>query len=378
MRKETNMRVFDHYYYNIADKVKRKDTVSYLEKMLADIGTGYKEISFDISTVMRKTPGGLIKDFPVLKDYLFHYDPYHADILTSLTPDWDKGQIYASSEARAAVLEIFSKIPRGYNIGGKLMLHQIGWFGEGVNEPVIKSNFDNGRASICGNYCVTDNAIIIERGFGGDKINKIELIIEATTDSEPRDTKELVRKLEGYLGKPEETYRECCFTREQTELNMKYSNEVSDLLCEAISEKYSGDRSDMAEHLKDVFVPALVDKKMIKKAFAGTGFEMPKTRKGILPGMNVLSCKDEHNFRYEVAIDRTQNCPTFFYFYITITGCNFMIKNTQDVIVAASREEAEQKLTTLAAFASDLMDKFGPVLAERFGDTPAWFYNGEE
>lgn len=373
-----DMRVFDHYYYNIADKVKRKDTVSYLEKMLADIGTGYKEISFDISIVMRKTPGDLIKDFPVLEDYYFYYDPFRFDILTSLTPDWEKGQIYASPEAREAVLEIFSKIPRGYNISGRLMLHQIDWFGEGVNEPVIKSNFDNGRASICGNYCVTDNAIFIERGFDGEKINKVELIIEATTDGVPRDTRELINKLEEYLGQPEDTYRECCFTREQTELNMKYRDEVSDLLCEAIAEKYSGDRSDMAERLRDVFVPALVDKKMIKKAFAGTDFEMPKTRKGILPGMNVLSCKDEHNFRYEVAIDRTQNCPTFFYFYITITGCNFVVKNTQDVIVAASREEAEQKLATLASFASDIKDKFGPVLAERFGDTPAWFYNGEE
>lgn len=371
------MRVFDHYCYNIADKVSRKDTVSYLEKMLADLGTCYQDISFNIDLIMRKELTDLIKAFPALGDYYFYHDPYRRKILTSLTPEWDKGQIYANDEARAAVLEIFSKIPRGYNISGKLMLHKIDWFGEGVREPMLKTNFDNGRASICGDYCVADSAIIIERDFGGNKINRIELIIEATTDGEPRDTKELVGRLEEYLGKPEGSRRECCYTKEQNELFAKHKEEVNSLMCQAIDDRYADDRREMVDHMGDAFIPALVDKKMIKKAFAGTGFEFPKTRKGALPGMNSICCKDKHNFKYEVTIDRTQNCPAFFYIYIFVMGCNFSIRNFQDVIVATSREEAEKKLSEFAAFTCELRDWLGGILAERFGDTPAWFFEGE-
>lgn len=369
------MRVFDHYNYNIANKVNKKDTVSYLEKMLADLGTCNKKISFNIDMVMRKDITALTEAYPALKNYLFYYEPYRSNILTSLTPDWDKGQIYADDEAKVAVLDIFTKIPRGYNISGRLMLHGIDWYNEGINEPLLKNNFDNGRVSVTGDYCISDNAVIIERNLDdGNKFNQIQLIVEATSEGEPHNTQELVERLEPYLGKPESSRRECCYDPAQSKVFKEYRDEVCGLLEIELASKLSGDNADYQKRLGGKFIPSLVDAKIIKKAFAGTDFELSRREKGTLPGANNLTCFDKHNYRYDVTIDRAPNCTSFFNIYVAISGCNFSVSTTGDVIVADSREEAEQKLTEFAGFTTELKEKFGDILTSRFGDTPAWFW----
>lgn len=132
------------------------------------------------------------------------------------------------------------------------------------------------------------------------------------------------------------------------------------------------DQNEYVKRMSDSFIPALVDKKMISKSFADTGFSIAKNNK-TLPGANTLRYIDEHHFLYEVLIDRTQMCQSFFRFYIFISGCNFQIRNTQDVIFADSREEAAKKLSRLAEFCVKLREEFGEYLSERFGDTPEWY-----
>ena len=90
--------------------------------------------------------------------------------------------------------------------------------------------------------------------------------------------------------------------------------------------------------------------------------------------MNRLFYMDQHNFKYEILIDRTQNCPTFFYVYFYMSGCNFSISSNQHIIAAANRDLAEKRLAEFANLACELRERFAPVLTEKFGDTPKWFY----
>ena len=51
-----------------------------------------------------------------------------------------------------------------------------------------------------------------------------------------------------------------------------------------------------------------------------------------------------------------------------------MIRSGQNVLLAASREEAEERLGELARFAARWKESFGEFLAQRFGDTPEWYW----
>jgi hypothetical protein len=147
--------------------------------------------------------------------------------------------------------------------------------------------------------------------------------------------------------------------------------EARKLLEEKLNNDFQVNNEEYVKRMSDPFIPALVDKKMIKKAYADTSFSMDNKKN--LSGANTLNSIDKHNYLYEVVIDRTKNCPSFFRFYIYIRGCNFQISNLQNVVFADSREEAEEKLVQLADYCMKLQDEFGDYLSERFGDTPEWY-----
>ena len=369
------MRVFDFYQFNIAEHVSYKDTVAYLQNMLSELGLGYKNLSFNIDLIMRKEISDIIADYPHLERYKYFYNRYRRDILTSMTPEWGQGKIYVEKDDKDSVLDIFSKAARVYNFVGTMILQQIDWFGDGIKPTAFNQTWDIGEPTICGSNGIVNNSIILTRSFGyGNKTNIIGLLIESTTDGEPRDTGELLLRLEPYLGKPIFSRRDCYFEPKESELFETYRKEARDILRQKISEIDSKDKEKYRTHVNDTFVPALIDKKMIRDVFRDTDFTVLPKRKGDLPGMNSLTCVDRHNFKYTLDIDRSSLCPTFFYFYICITGCNFVLSSDQEVIMAADRKEAAEKLSYLAKFVTGLKNEFGGYLAERFGDTPGWYF----
>ena len=368
-----NMRVFDIYSFNVANKTKIKDTKNYIDKMLEDMRLSYGEISFTILSFMTDIEK-VVEKHPNLAKYKYYYEPFRTNVLTSLTPGWMQGDVYAKEEDKDAVFDVFSKIPRGFNVTGSIILHHIDWYDEGKKELAICGNeFSGGKANICDDYSVLSSSIHIMRNYDdGNKFNRLKLIVEATSEGVPRNTKELIKMLEKYIGKPDDHIRRCIFDDEQTKHFLKLQEDACELLAKRINEEYQADQNEYVKRMSDSFIPALVDKKMISKSFADTGFSIVKNNK-TLPGANTLRYIDEHHFLYEVLIDRTQMCQSFFRFYIFISGCNFQIRNTQDVIFADSREEAAKKLSRLAEFCVKLREEFGEYLSERFGDTPEWY-----
>lgn len=368
------MRIFDHYQYNLADRVKKKDTPALVERMLSELGLRHENLSFTISLIM-KGFDELTNQFPNLKKYLYYYEPYRSEVLTSLTPRWEDGEIYVEKEDWETLFEIFSKVPHRYNLSGELIFQGIDWYGAGTGGLAFRETVDAGKASICDLRGAVSNSVIIHRSLGeGNQFNMAELYVEATAQGDPRDTRFVTAKLSPYLGEPESWQRECFFTKEESGCLAAYRKEAAAELEKQAAEFASAFKENYAGHFGDAFVPALVDKQMIRKVFKDTDFEVLPKKKGDLSGMNVLQCLDRHHFQYELLIDRTPNCPTFFYFYLEVKGCNFMIRSGQNVLLAASREEAEERLGELARFAARWKESFGEFLVQRFGDTPEWYW----
>lgn len=367
------MRVFDIYEYNVADRVKFRETKKYIDKMLADLGLKYDEISFTIENFITKI-GTIEEKYPKLAGYRYYYEPTRSNVLTSLTPEWKQGKVYAKTEDREAIYDVFSKIPRGFNVVGSIIFQHIDWYGEGTKELAIGGHESSReKAILCNDYSALSSSIHMIRQYDdGNKINRMKVIVEATSDGIPKNTKEVIKKLEKYIGKPENHIRRCVFDDEWTKRFQELQEEAGKMLIEKINSDYHVDRVEYIKRMSDPFIPALVDKKMIMKAFADTNFSMVDSKK-VLAGANSLSSIDRHNYHYEVMIDRTQMCTSFFRFYIFIRGCNFQIRNSQDVIFADSRGEAAEKLSRLADYCMNLQEEFGDYLSGRFGDTPEWY-----
>ena len=378
------MRVFDTYTFNIADKVKFKDTKKYLDRMLAELGLNFKEVAFTFKRFMTSIDQ-LVEKYPNLEKYRYPYFQFNGEeILTSLTPEWLDGELYAGKEDWDAIFEIASKVPRGYNVQPTIKMDQIDWYGEGAKEPAITpQQFYVGNALLCSHSPVDNSGIEMIREYDhGNKYNMVRVTVEATKGDgsaaeQPRDTADILAKLTPYLGMPTYTVRVCRFKPEEHRLYETYQAECGRLLIDRLQQAYQKEKDayrgeDWRDVLNKPFVPNLADKKKLKAAFKGTDFVMGD-RKGLLPGMNRVVCIDQHNFRFEVMTDRTQSSPDYFYFYFEISGYNFHIRSMQNTVYASSEEEAVEKLSELAAFCVRLKDEFGELLAEKFGDTPGWY-----
>ncbi len=370
------MRVFDIYTYNIVSIVKFKDTKKYVDTMLEELGLTYNNVAFTYRGFL--TPlGAMVEKYPNLSKYVHHYMPFRDDIITSLTPDWSKGQVYADKEDWDSLFQIVSKCPRGMNIIPTLAFDGIDWYGEGVKPSVIgylNEHMENG-AQTFGVNNVIGNQIIMQREYDyGNKYNILQVVVEATGDGgkTPRDTSDIVEKLEKYLGKPERFVRTCRYSREKEKEFRKKSSLCENILKERIETFYP--RKVKFDEVP--FIPNLADKKKITEAFQGTCFELG-SRKGLLPGMNRMLCKDTHNFQYEILFDRTQTSPDYFYWYVYIKGHNFRISSNQNTMYASSGKEAKERLAEIAGFCATLADEFGDMLATHFGDTPDWYIEND-
>lgn len=370
------MRVFDFYQFNIADLVKRKDTISFLGKMLAGFNLGYKNLSFTISDLKGKEISDLIEDYPNLIKYRYYYERYKKQILTSMTPEWNQGKIYADQVDWDAIIEIFFPQKRDCNLTGGIVFQQIDWYGVGLGQTVLDRYSEVGKATLYSCKGIVNNSIIVERNVGENKRhNYIQVVIEATTEDAPRDTSDIVAKLEPYLGTPYSYHRNYYFTSEQTKQFVFYEDEAIMVLNEDMANfaMLYGDRHKYFSPNEST--ASIIDKKMIGEAFQTSDFCMNDTRqKGDRSGMNRLTCMDKHNYIYDVVIDRSSDSPKIFFFSFSVKGCNFFVSSDPKAIEANTKEEAREKLAKVARFANSLKKKYSIYLSERFDDTPYWFY----
>lgn len=366
------MRVFDKYTFNIAGKVKFKDTKKYMDKILEELGLAYKNVSFTYEG-FRTSLEQMLDKYPNLSKYCYENVQYGGQkVLTSLTPNWTKGELYAETADWDSLFEIVLKCPRGMNITGTLVLDQIDWYGEGVKEAALCCHKDQkDKAQIFLTHNIINSQIILQRNYNdGNKYNNVSVIVEAAlgVNDEPRDTTDIIKKLEPYLGIPETTERICRSSLAEEWAIIEKEWSCREILNKRIEEFYPNKRKfNEAE-----FIPNIADKKKIKAAFKGTSFEIGD-RKGLLPGMNHVFCKDAHNRQYEILFDRTQSSPDYFYWYVIIKGYNFSILPDQNVMHVSSENEASEKLSMIAKFCEELVEDFDQLLSDHFGATPEWY-----
>lgn len=110
---EDGMRVFDTYRFNIADKVKFKDTQPYLKKMLEELGFSWSDLAFSVKTVssdpvIAKT----LEKLPKLKKYC--HSTKDGPTVCSYTENWFNGELFADKSDYDDIFTLFSKIPRPF------------------------------------------------------------------------------------------------------------------------------------------------------------------------------------------------------------------------------------------------------------------------
>ena len=375
------MRVFDTYIFNIAPEIKIKDTKAHLDKMLGDLGLTYKKVGFSIGSYLTKIPV-VVERNPKLKKYQYPakqgLERPDWDWLSSLSPEWDKGNIYADREDWDDIFEIFSKIPRGLNVTGSVLFDQIDWFGDGVRETCIHPHYYRdfflGKPQTIEGFRMFNDLIIMRRNYDdGNKFNRVEVIIEATTDGEPRDTSVIIDRLRPYLGEPEEYMRDCIESPEKSKELQKKKDDCLMKLETMLSEYVGSSYEEKFNSFETEYIKLLTEKKKLTAAFKDTGFELI-SNKGLLPGMNSLESFDDHMYKYTLLIDRTQSTPKGFYFYVNAQGYNFDIHSTQTYVHVESADEVTEKLADLAKFCVSIRERMGDILFENFGDTPAWYW----
>lgn len=368
-----HVRVFDEYVYNIADKVKFKDTLKYLENMMQDCGLQYQDILFHFDGY----PSALNKvheTYPELSKYYFTEFKSNDKIFTSITPNWADGEIYADPEDWATIFSIISKVPRGFNLFPTITFDKIDWYGEGIREAALNvTRWSKGHAMSCHTRNVINNQIIMQREYDdGNKYNRVSVVVEATTGDEPRDTSDIIKKLEPYLGQPYVILNGICrFSMEENKLLEERELTCTKILRRMIDDVYQREQTS-DDTWNGGFIPNLANKKKIDKAFRETDF-VSGDRQGLDSGMNHVLCVDKHNYQFEILFDRTQTSPNYFYFYIYVKGYNFSIRNIQNRIYASSEADAMNKLYMFADFCMKLKDEFGIILEKNFGCTPEWY-----
>lgn len=373
------MRVFDWYYYNIADKVRFKDTKTYVEKMLEELGKSYTQLGFSVEIDKQKKPElfqTILDNYPNLEKYAYPTNEYLEDKqeITSFSKNWDEGQIYAEKDDWKDILEIFTKIPRPYNFGDcHLIFDGIDWYGEGGSQPISVPRETERILGWSSWLPFANSRVMIGRSDrDGNMYNMVSVVVEATTDKEPRDTQDICEQLTPYLGKPMRVERICMYPRDEfyrlRELQNKYNNRLKELFESILPE------TPMRKSFDEPRIQKVAGKAELQKAFKGTGFEL----KNIEAGRNWLLYKDAHNFKYRFEVDRFQFSNDIG-FHAEVTGYNFNVKiiggRHWGITDAQQGDEIVKKIVEYCILVRDEVSK---ELAAEFGDTPEWYWIKEE
>ena len=371
------MRVFDFYCYNIIDKVKFNKTKAYIDNMLSELGFEYHNVGFllhcgKVDDTFKKYP--VLKKYCRIEDKSRNPQEYGNRYITSLSEKWYEGKIYSDESDIPIVTEIFSKIPRPYNFGfSKLILDGIDWYRNGDISLAIKPNEVWKQIVPPLPDAIGSSGILMEREFDdGNKRNTVWVKIEATTANEPRDTSDIIILLEPYLGKPIHYQRSCYFTQDEytynSELAKLFSDEAEKLYSDNVQETPLYYRNNM---LNDPMIKDLCGKQTISRIFRKNGIyaSFPKTG---LPGANILLFRDDHNYLYDILIDRSPSTNSIS-FRMSIKSYNFTVWISDKSYYLSSKEEATDKIDEIARFVVRLKDSIGCRLSDSFGDCPKWF-----
>lgn len=373
------MRVFDTYYFNIAEKVSFAKTKTYLEKMLAETGFSYKNIAFMLYAFSDEPQKKALAKFPLLEKYSFFCREkgiYPRWGFTSCSEGWREGKIYADKTDEDVISALFAKIPHTVNLEGYLILDRINWFPD--SGDTIDCDADYSYKFPVTNWLpFRSNRIEHYRNFGdGRKYNGVSVCIEVTDKDEPRNSRAVIEKLIPYLGEPRRFVRKCTFPSEETS-RFKASETAERKRLAQLAESSlpaSKPHKPWADpHVMpqpDPKLPHVADKFTLEKAFKGTGF----TRKKGQPNwLSLYACVDERGFLYEAYVQKL-TVTSDFRVWVEISGYNFKIATDMKDYYVTEDGESLVILKQFAEFCVRLRGEYSKTLAEIFGETPAWHY----
>ena len=370
------MRVFDNYCYNLISIVKFNKTREYIEKMLEELGFSYRRIGFrlkcgDVDKLLTKYPS--LNKYCRIDDESRDPSEYGNCTVTSISEEWYKGRLYTDEGDIPAIKEIFSRIPRPYNFAfADLMLDGIDWYGTGADAAIKPLPWKKMKCIPSVIYATGSSGIFLERSFGdGNKMNRLWVRVEATTQDEPRDTVDIVGLLSPYLGKPLFKERRCFYSEEEylhfSALEKEFSEGLEGLFAEHVEEgKYS-----FADILFDPMIKDLCGKRSVERIFKSNGVDAYFGNSG-MPGAVTFSFYDSHRFSYSMLADRSPS-SNIISFRFSVSGCNFCASLRDKSFYFKTKEEAAEKVGELARYVALVRDTVGGRLADAFGDCPAWY-----
>lgn len=380
------MRVFDSYRFNIANIVTFQKTHPYLEQMFSETGFGYKNLGFsfsDISTGLSINKA--LERYPSLQKYFYTDREDRSPILSSYSNKWRDGDVYADKEDWENIFEIYSKIPRTFDIPfGNVVYDGINWFEDSSDFIAIDYKLRCGYPP--SQYTpFHSNHIAHIRGFNdGRKYNLVIVCIETTNNipnAQPRDSKPIVEKLKPYLGEPDGYLRECVFSRDEQEHKNALERPYNKLLTQ-MSLDILPDPEPLWEAYRSIYfidehttayvpeLPHVADKAILNKVFKGTTF---KRGKGTGNWLHKYVCTDKHGFLYEAYIQKITGCNQFRVWF-SISGYNFEVGCSEINYYVTKEGESGEILSEYVHFCMELYMRMGDRLSKDFGDTPDWYW----
>lgn len=384
------MRVFDVYYFNIADRVRFEDAAAYLANMLTETGLSAPHIAFSAESFSRGFLSRAEKLMPELKKYactkLYEYSgkPFYWG-LTSASRDPARclaGEIYAPPEEKDAILRLFAAIPGRLPVSEcALVFGGIRWYAESTDEVLPDYTredccSDPLRAA-CWMYC---NSVQLLRSGGEDGDGRravtAAVLVESTGSPVPRDTAEIPEKLRAYLGEPYHRLRTCLLPREKAAeiiaLQKQHESGIRDFF-----------RSNMPMPLYDETKKndpfPLTDaawKAQAEQAFRGTGFAKKKngSRSGVC-----YQCTDSRGILYQARLIRYSGFHSVtMYINVFLHSCSFLMFSMPGDFTAADFNREPELIRRFAECIVKLRDAYGSKLAADFGEVPEWYMQGND
>ena len=374
------MRVFDCYGFNIIDKVAFKETRPYLDKMLSELGYGYKNLMFSLEGSIYRTAlvDKVLAKYPALQKYFFYDNTFGVKepYISSITENWREGKIYADREDWNDISEVFSKIPRPFNFApAKLFLSGINWYPDSDDSLALDYSRSQGR------YPTPDafifNCIQQWREYDdGRKWNTVGVNIEVTAEPEPRDSKGIIERLIPYLGEPTSSTRVCIFPQEELlrlqSLEKSHRERLDRIAKDELPSPLPWERTidDSGVWIIDAPIRHIADKPTLNAAFAGTGFE--RHTENTPSWLKLYACTDSHGFLYKAYVQKLSS-GTEFRFDLDVSGYNFEVGLFSKDYHVTREGESLEILRQFAQLCVKIRDEYSAELAKDFGDTPAWY-----
>ena len=358
--------------------------------MLSKLGLCYKNTGMDLVLLHghESRLGPLLGSYPFLQKYLRyeHKDPIRGTpYFSSVTDDYDKGCIYLSEEDSDAAWDAFLNAGKIIKVSDfRLRFDGIDWFGTGESHicaPPRERYEKLGRVFEDEVLC---DGIKLKREFAGG-MNRVQVTIDCTSDSEPRAGSEIVKKLIPYFGEPFRYKRKCMFSGNEylknAELEKKYIKMINELFAAEVSElRHSETKLIRLDNgtkllLTGEKIKGICDRSSVNKAFKPYGMQVTESRR---TGENIISFTDSHGFKTEFMFFRKRSAANAFAFLISVSSCNFDLninKTRQKDFSVYTKAEADEKLSEIAAFCAKTMPEAAEKMAADFGCCPDWYYD---